>query len=273
MIINGKKWADEKEAALAQKIALFKKTHHFSPGLAVVLAGDDPASKMYVALKEQAAKRVGLHFEKHLFSQKDSLQLIKSLLQQKNNDQLITGILIQLPLQLIKPADLINQIAPQKDVDCLTDYNLSRLNKGQALFLPATLKAVLVIIKNFELEIKNSSVCVVGATGFIGKPIADYLDFLGAGVDRCDRKTADLSLHARRADILISASGVPGLIKKNMVKPGALVIDVGSPQGDVDFVEVKDVAGAITPVPGGVGPLTVVSLLENVFLAAQSTSI
>jgi methylenetetrahydrofolate dehydrogenase (NADP+)/methenyltetrahydrofolate cyclohydrolase len=106
----------------------------------------------------------------------------------------------------------------------------------------------------------------------VGKPVADYLEFLGAKVDRCNSQTANLSEHTRQANILISATGVPCLIKKEMVKPGALVIDVGSPEGDVDLIEVKKVAGAITPVPGGVGPLTIISLLENVFLAAQSTN-
>jgi methylenetetrahydrofolate dehydrogenase (NADP+)/methenyltetrahydrofolate cyclohydrolase len=216
---------------------------------------------------------VGIKFELHYFSTHTSLQSIEAVIQAKNLDPHITGIMVQLPVQLNEPRRLINQIASKKDVDCLTDDNLSRLNAGgKALFLPATLKSILLLIRNSQFAIRNSYICVVGATGFVGKPVADYLEVLGAKVDRCNAKTFDLADHTRQAEILISATGVPGLIKKDMVKPGSLIIDVGSPQGDVDFAEVKKVAGAITPVPGGVGPLTIISLLENVFLAAQSTN-
>jgi methylenetetrahydrofolate dehydrogenase (NADP+)/methenyltetrahydrofolate cyclohydrolase len=266
MIIDGRKIAREKEIILKNKIAQLK----IRPKLATILVGEDKASRLYVQLKQAAAQRVGIGFEIGKFADNIPVQLIEAFIQKKNSDPAITGVIVQLPIQSIKPAGLINQINPQKDVDCLTPTNLVLLQSNKPRFLPATLKAVLAIIRNSQLATRNSYICVVGATGFVGKPVADYLEVLGAKVDRCNAKTFDLADHTRQAEILISATGVPGLIKKDMVKPGSLIIDVGSPQGDVDFAGVKKVAGAISPVPGGVGPLTVVSLLENVFLAAQN---
>ena len=266
MIIDGRKLAHLKEVELQKHLAQLS----VAPKLVVILVGDDSASKLYVSLKQQVAKKVGIKFELHSFSTSASLQSIEAIIKAKNADSKTTGILLQLPIHLDEPNDLVNQIDPEKDVDCLTNYNLSRLAVGKALFLPAALKAVLTIIKNLKFKIKNSSICVVGATGFIGQPLADYLEFLGGKVDRCHSQTLGLAKHTHEAEILISATGVPRLITLDMVKPGALVIDIGSPVGDVDFAQVKTIAGAVTPVPGGVGPLTVISLLENAALAVQS---
>jgi len=161
-------------------------------------------------------------------------------------------------------------INPLKDVDCLTPENFGLLAMGKPRFLPATVRGIMTIIENWKLKIGNLNVCVVGASNIVGKPLVLHLSNLGATVTICRSKTKNLKKYTSQADLLVSATGVPGLIKKDMVKKGAVVIDVGSLVGDVDFENVAQIASFITPVPGGVGPMTVVSLLENLFQAATA---
>ncbi|HUS60166.1 MAG TPA: tetrahydrofolate dehydrogenase/cyclohydrolase catalytic domain-containing protein [Nevskiaceae bacterium] len=273
-IIDGRKLALIKEKKLAREVANFKKTSGISPKLVSIFIGDPPirrASQLYVNLKEKTAKRVGILFEKKAFSANKDPKVIYEYIKKKNIDRGVSGIMIQLPLPpKIDPFWLVSKIDPEKDVDCLTPENLGLVAMGKPIFLPATVKGILAIIKNIQHPIEGANVVVVGASNIVGKPLAIHLSNLGATVAVCRSRTKNLSNFTRKADILVSATGVPKLIKKEMVKKGAVVIDAGSPRGDVFFEEVKKVASFITPVPGGVGPLTVICLLENVLVAARN---
>ncbi|MGB9706776.1 MAG: bifunctional 5,10-methylenetetrahydrofolate dehydrogenase/5,10-methenyltetrahydrofolate cyclohydrolase [Microgenomates group bacterium] len=275
VVFDGKKLAAKKEKVLAKKVAEFKKRTGITPKLVAIMVGEDSASKIYLRQKAAAAKRVGIEFEKiELIKLTKPAELIE-LIKEKNEDKKVQGIMIQLPLPKNCPiADyelrILETIIPTKDIDCLTPQNLGLLAMGAPRFLPATVKAILEIIKlsNYQIaNLKGIKVCVVGASNIVGKPLALHLSNLGATVTICRRKTKNLAEFTSQADLLISATGVPKLIKKEMVKKGAVVIDVGSPVGDVDPLAAVR-ASFITPVPGGVGPLTVVSLLENLFEAA-----
>ena len=270
-IIDGRKLALVKEKQLAYDVAEFKKKYQRTPKLVSILIGDNPASKLYLSLKEKAARRVGIEFEKKQFSVNKAEKEIYKFIRKKNLDETVSGIMVQMPLpKKFNPFWLVAKIDPEKDVDCLTPENLGLVAMGKPIFLPATVKAILEVIRNLKLEIRNSAVAVVGASNIVGKPLTLHFSNLGATVTLCRSKTKNLAHFTQEADILVSATGVPGLIKAKMVKKGAVVVDVGSPKGDVDFEEVKKVASFITPVPGGVGPLTVICLLENVLVAVKS---
>lgn len=275
IIFDGKKLAAEKEKILAKQGATFRKKFGIPPKLVAIIVGGNPASRLYLKVKEKAAKRVGIDFEKKEFPVSADPEQVILQIKNLNSDESIHGILVQLPLPkklsiIHYPLSIIGAIAPSKDVDCLTPGNLGRLMIGQPRFLPATVKAVIEIItirdrNSFASleDLKGKNVVVVGAGNLVGKPLAIHLKNLGATVTVCDEFTKNLAEFTKKAEILISATGIPGLIKKEMVKKGAVVIDVGSPKPDVDFKNVAQVASFITPVPGGVGPMTVVSLLEN----------
>ena len=273
IIFDGKALALKKEVILKKKVVDFVAKNGFAPKLAVVLVGDDSASQLYVCLKEQAALRCGFRFEKKLFQANVEPSEVRKYIEKKNNDAQTKGILIQLPFpQNFKIQDLqftiLDSISPAKDVDCLTSVNFGLLFQGRPRFLPATVRGIIEIF-NFQfsiLKLQGINAVVVGASNIVGKPLAIWLSDHGATVTICRSKTKNLTQQTLDADLLISATGKPGLITKDMVKKGAIVIDVGSPKGDVDFEKVKEVASFITPVPGGVGPLTVVSLLENMLL-------
>lgn len=260
-IINGRQIAFQKEKLLARKVAAFKNKTGFTPKLTCFLMGDNPASKIYLRLKQQAAKRVGIELEIIEFQPKADPPLVETklteLIKEKNQDKSIHGIMVQLPLP--KSLEILGVIAPNKDVDGLT---------GRSKYLPAVVKAILEIINYAKYSLLTGKIAIVGQGRLVGQPLTAYLKKMGAQVLATDIDTPDLSAITRQADILIVATGQPGLIKKEMVKPGALVIDAGSPRPEVDPSAALK-AGFITPVPGGVGPLTVVSLLENVFLAAK----
>lgn len=272
LILNGKKLAEEKERQLARKIAQFKKKIGITPQIVAILVGKDEASQIYLRQKKQASDRVGIRFIQKNFKKETPSETIINFINQLNKDPEIHGIMVQLPF----PSELegengefsiLNAINPQKDVDCLTAENLGLLAVGQPRFLPATVGAIMEIIKCWQLKIEGLNCCVVGGSNIVGKPLVLHLSNLGATVIWCRSKTKNLGNYTRQADLLISATGVPGLIKKEMVKREAAVIDVGSPKGDVDF-EVAKVVSFITPVPGGVGPLTVFYLMKNVFKSA-----
>lgn len=254
-VFDGKKLAFEKESQLVQQVSEFKKRTKITPKLVSFLVGDNPSSRLYLRLKQKAAKRIGIKME---IVKITNLTKLTEFIKEKNSDPKTHGIMIQMPLS---ESRILEIIKPEKDVD--------GLNPKKSFFLPAVTRAVLLILESQRISLRGKKVVVVGASGFVGKPLVTHLKNLGAEVIPCDEYTKNLKEWAKKGDILISATGVPGLIQKEMVKKGAVVIDAGSPRGDVDFEEVKKVASLITPVPGGVGPITIACLLENVLLAAE----
>ncbi|MGB6053746.1 MAG: bifunctional methylenetetrahydrofolate dehydrogenase/methenyltetrahydrofolate cyclohydrolase FolD [Burkholderiaceae bacterium] len=249
------------------------------PGLAVVLVGDNPASQVYVRNKVKACEDNGIHsvLEKYGadLSEAALLQRIDAL----NRDPRIHGILVQLPLPpQIDAHKVIEAIAPEKDVDGFHISNAGLLMTGQPLFRPCTPYGIMKMLESIRYPVRGAHAVVVGASNIVGKPQAMLLLQAGATVTICNSKTRDLGHHTRQADILVAATGRRNLITADMVKPGAVVIDVGMNRddqgklcGDVDFAQVKEVAGHITPVPGGVGPMTITMLLVNTVEAAERT--
>ncbi|MEQ4616579.1 MAG: bifunctional methylenetetrahydrofolate dehydrogenase/methenyltetrahydrofolate cyclohydrolase FolD [Corticimicrobacter sp.] len=247
------------------------------PGLAVILVGDSPASQVYVRNKVNACEQAGMHsvLEKYEagMSEAELLARIDAL----NHDPAIHGILVQLPLPAhIDPHRVIEAIAAAKDVDGFHISNAGLLMTGQPLFRPCTPYGVMKMLEHEGAELRGAEAVVVGASNIVGKPMALLLQAAGATVTICNSKTRDLAAHTRRADILVVATGRPRMITGAQIKPGAIVIDVGINRlddgklcGDVDFDSAREVAGAITPVPGGVGPMTIAMLLVNTIEAAE----
>lgn len=284
-IFDGRKFAQEKEKLLAKKVADFKAKTGITPKLVSIVVGSNPASHLYLKHKQQSALRIGIAFEKIEFPENAQAEEIIRKIREKNQDKKTHGIMVQLPL----PEELrvtgcglrvLDTINPEKDVDCLTQDNFDLLEKGKPRFLPATVKAVIEVIRETRHEIRGVNVCVAGASKIVGKPLAIMLSNMGASVTVCRSKTTDLAEQTKKADILISATGVPSLIKPEMVKTGAVVIDVGSPKGDVDPSTGSTAlttsplrASFFTPVPGGVGPVTIVCLMENTLQAAEMMSL
>lgn len=258
VIIDGRKLAREKEKALAGKL-------HRPLKLVSLLIGNNSASKVYLRVKKQAAERVGIEFVEIDLPIDTSKEKIISQIKQLNNDPQVQGIMVQLPCE----HKILSVINPLKDVDCLGAENLALLAAGKPRFLPAVVKAIMEIIKFAGYSIVGKKIAVVGQGKLVGQPLSAHLKTLGAKVLLANEYTDDLPALTRQADVLVVATGVPGLIKKEMVRPKALVIDTGSPKAEVDFEEVEKVASFITPVPGGVGPLTVACLLENLLTAAE----
>lgn len=263
-IFDGRKLAAEKEISLSNRV-LGLKARGVYPKLASILIGDDPASRLYVGLKKKAAERIGAEMDVYLLKKTSKLEEVLLLIDTLNDDEAVQGIMIQMPLpgDLSKHKnDIIDKILSGKDVDGL---------KVDSEFLHPTSKAVIQILdqakkdKNVRLPLKDSpcKVVVVGATGMVGAPLVGKLKIEGYEVIPCDTNTPNLKGTTLQGDIVVSCTGVSNLIKGEMVKEGVIVIDVGSPKGDVDFESVEKKAAFITPVPGGVGPLTISCLLEN----------
>ncbi len=260
---NGREFAREKETELKKEVADLKK-RGITPKLVSILVGDNPGSILYTSLKKKAAEKIGAEVE--ILRYKD-IKGIREEIGKLNKDKGVHGIMIQLPLPNSlrrKTKDLIDEIIPEKDVDGL------RIGSP---YIPATVRAVLQIIKVAKKETRHDfkNIVVIGASGMVGKPLAIELKKLRFRVIACDVKTKNLKLKTKKADLLISATGVPNLVKKDMVKNGVVVIDIGSPKGDVEFNEVVKMASFITPVPGGVGPVTIVSLLDNLLIATRNS--
>jgi len=263
----------EQVAQRARKLA----EQGIRPGLAVVLVGEDPASQVYVRNKVAACEKAGLHSIKEQYpadlSEADLLARVDAL----NRDPAIHGILVQLPLPKHMDAHkVIEAIAPEKDVDGFHISNAGLLMTGQPLFRPCTPYGVMKMLESEDVALRGAEAVVVGASNIVGKPMAMLLLQAGATVTLCNSKTRDLAAHTRRADVLVVATGRPGMVDGAMIKPGAVVIDVGINRGadgklcgDVDFASASQVAGAITPVPGGVGPMTIAMLLVNTIEAAE----
>lgn len=246
------------------------------PGLAIVLVGNNPASEIYVNFKEKKAKEVGLYFERYNLDEGVSQDELLKIIDELNQNKKIHGMIVQLPLpDQIDENFVVDCILPHKDADGFTPVNLGSLVNNDNRLLPATARACLELIKSTGEKIAGKNAVVVGRSSIVGKPTSLLLLQENATVTICHSKTRNLKEHTKNADILVVACGKAELIKKNMVKPGAIVIDVGINRtssglvGDVDFENVKDVAGYITPVPGGVGPMTIAMLLDNTLKARE----
>ncbi len=263
IIFNGKKFAEEKEKELRKKVSKLKSV----PKLVSILVGEDPSSVLYTNLKKKAAERIGVEFEIMKFPDSiPELYLIK-VIKNLNNDQKVNGIMVQLPLPSAlkeKTQTILNNIDKEKDMDGLTQ---------RSAFIPATTKAVIRIIGIAKEKVNtgDEKIVVVGSKGMVGKSVVKELKNLKYKVEGIDLETKDLKSETIKGDILISATGKENLIKENFVKDGVVVIDVGSPRGDVSFNKVKKKASFITPVPGGVGPVTIISLLENLVQAVYNS--
>lgn len=247
------------------------------PGLAVVIVGDDSASKVYVANKEKACAELGIYSEKYALSADTTEDELLALIKKLNADDKIHGILVQLPLpEHLDDKTIINNILPSKDVDAFHPTNVGRIMIGDFDFVPCTPAGIMELIHESGVEVGGKECVVIGRSNIVGKPMSMLLLHENGTVTVCHSKTADLKAQTRRADILVAAVGIPKFVKADMVKPGAVVIDVGMDRdengklcGDVDFDEVEKVASAITPVPGGVGPMTIAMLMRNTITAAK----
>jgi len=277
-IIDGKKIAQE----LRERVAQEAKKLARPPGLAVILVGEDPASKVYVNSKEKACQKAGFYSEKIVLSAQITQAKLETEIQKLNQNDKIDGILVQMPLPFhLDEKGAIMAINPDKDVDCFHPKNLGEIvlqKKAvpmEELLAACTPKGIMRLIHSAGLELSGKKAVVVGRSHLVGKPVALLLLAENATVQICHSRTQDLAAECRQADVLVAAVGVPELIKKEMIKPGAVVIDVGINRvegklvGDVEFEQAKEMAGYITPVPGGVGPMTIASLLENTLILAK----
>ncbi len=273
-IIDGKKLASEIKARLKEEIKSFKQ----KPGLAIILLGNNPASEIYVKNKLKACEEVGIYSELRRLSGDDvSEKRVIDIIEKLNSNDKINGIIVQMPLpEHLNVQKVVDAICPLKDVDGLTTYNQGKLARGDLSgIIPATPCGVIKLIESVEKNLEGKRVVVLGRSILVGRPTAVLLELKNCTVTVCHSKTKNQEEICRQADILISAVGKLNLVRKEMVKEGAIVIDVGinregdGIKGDVDFENAKEVAGHITPVPGGVGPMTVACLLENVAKAAK----
>lgn len=271
-IIDGRKIADKILNDLKAKI----KNMRERPGLALVLVGDNPASEIYVSSKEKSFREVEGYCERHNLDKGiDEMELL-GLVTKLNNNPKIHGILVQLPLPKQIDEHLItNSVLPHKDVDGFTTVNIGSLVSGNEILAPATARAVMRLIESTGISLEGKNAVVIGRSNIVGKPVAMMLLEKNATVTICHSRTKNLSEFTKKADVLVVAVGKPKLVTGGMVKPGAVVIDVGINRvdgkvvGDVDFESVKEVAGFITPVPGGVGPMTIAMLMDNTLKAME----
>ena len=270
MIIDGKKTAAELREELKKKIIKLKSSLNAVPGLTVILVGEDPASKIYVKNKEKFAKEVGINSEVIRYSEKVEEKVVLNKIKELNKDKKISGILVQLPLpKHIDKKKVIETILPNKDVDGFHPVNVGNLSSGYDSNIPCTPLGCYLLLKKVEKNLTGKHAVVIGRSNLNGKPMTQLLLKENCTVTVTHSKTKDLKAECNRADIIIAAVGKPKLVKRDWVKKGVIVIDVGINKtdtgilGDVDFDEVSKVAKAITPVPGGVGPMTIACLLSN----------
>lgn len=269
-IVDGKKIAEKLRYDISKKIIKLKSTYNTIPNITTIKIGNDPASEIYFRLRDKACNEVGINSNHLEFPNDVNLKEVLEYLNKLNNDRNVHGILIQLPLPNHIPQDkLINAIDPKKDVEGLNPHNIGRTINGDEFIIPITPLSVLTILEHEKTDFKGKNVVIVNHSNHVGKPLAALLLNRNATVTVCHVYTSNLKKFTTQADILIPATGVPKLINKNHVKKEAFVIDVGIITtkegicGDVDFYAVKDIVGKITPVPGGVGPVTVASSLGN----------
>lgn len=277
-LIDGKSLAKKVQDSVAHEVATLKQEKNIVPGLAVILIGDDPASHAYVKMKAKACEKVGFYSITHNMPDTISQDEIIATIEMMNNNPRIDGILVQLPLPKHVDTDkILEVIDPKKDVDGFHAYNVGRLVTNLDSFVACTPLGVMKMFEEYNIDLKGQDVCVVGASNIVGKPMASLLLNADATVTITHIFTKDLKAHTLNADIVIVGVGVPGLIKEDMVKEGAIVIDIGinriedgSLVGDVDFKNVSPKCSYITPVPGGVGPMTIAMLLSNTLKAAKA---
>jgi 5,10-methylene-tetrahydrofolate dehydrogenase/methenyl tetrahydrofolate cyclohydrolase len=284
-LIDGKSIANSIQDALTAEVAVLKNEHDVTPGLATVLVGEDPASQMYVRMKHRRCEKVGIHSLGVELPQDATQEVVEAKVQALNEDPAVHGILVQLPLpNHLDEESVLNTIRLEKDVDGFHPVNIGRLAmKGRTpMFAPCTPQGIVELIDSTGVAIEGKEAVILGRSNIVGLPVSMLLLKRNATITICHSRTQDLPSVTRRADILVVAVGRAEMVKRNWVKPGAVVIDVGTNHvddptrkrgyrlaGDVDFDEVKEVAGWITPVPGGVGPMTIAMLLSNTVSAAK----
>ncbi len=280
MIIDGRRIAKEINESLKAKVEDFINKYKITPKLAVVIAGEDPASLFYVKMISKSCERASIDFEKHSLPSKTTEEELLKLIDNLNKNKKVSGIIVQVPLpKHINQERIQEAVNPSKDVDCFTPINMGRLAFGKPEFLPCTPYAVYELMKRENIVVEGKHTVIVGRSNIVGRPMALILlqkkQYANATLTVCHSRTNDLSHYTRQADILIAAVGKPEIIKRDMVKEGAVIIDVGTNEvggklvGDVAYEEVLDKASIITPVPGGVGPITNVMLMQNTLKAAE----
>ncbi|WP_164864873.1 bifunctional methylenetetrahydrofolate dehydrogenase/methenyltetrahydrofolate cyclohydrolase FolD [Helicobacter pylori] len=277
VLLDGQALAYSIEKDLKNKIQIITAQTHKRPKLAVILVGKDPASITYVNMKIKACQRVGMDFDLKTLQEDVTEAELLSLIKDYNTNQNISGVLVQLPLpRHIDSKMVLEAIDPSKDVDGFHPLNIGKLCTQKESFLPATPMGVMRLLKHYHIEIKGKDVAIIGASNIIGKPLSMLMLNAGASVSVCHILTKDISFYTQNADIVCVGVGKPDLIKASMLKKGAVVVDIGINHlndgrivGDVDFNNAQKVAGFITPVPKGVGPMTIVSLLENTLIAFE----
>lgn len=279
-LIDGKEISEAVRQQVATETATFVAATGVTPHLAAVLVGDDPASQVYVRNKERACRKCGLQSTLHRLPAQTTQPELLSLVQQLNNDPTVHGILVQLPLpKHLDSVAILDSIVPGKDVDGFHPENVGLMLQGRPRFLPCTPFGVMKMLEHENIATAGKHAVVIGRSDIVGKPMAGLLIQRGADatVTICHSRTSDIGSLTRQADILIAAVGIPEFVKENMIRPGAVVIDVGINRvedrlvGDVDFNAALKVASAVTPVPGGVGPMTIAMLLQNTLNAAKAT--
>ncbi len=276
-IIDGKVISEKIRAEVKEGTEKLKKEKGTIPGLAVVLVGDNPASKVYVGSKEKACGEMGFYSEKHVLPLTATQEELLKLIDKLNKDSKIHGILVQLPLpKQINEDAVLEAISPEKDVDGFHPYNVGRLAVGKPLFQPCTPYGMIKMLEYSNISVDGKDAVIIGRSNIVGKPIALMLLQKNATVTICHSKTKDLAAKVKAADIVVAAIGKPEFVKGDMIKEGAIVLDVGINRlesgklvGDVDFASAEKVASAITPVPGGVGPMTIAMLMYNTLESAK----
>ncbi len=284
-LLDGRATAQQIQTEIKDKVAAFTDATGTTPTLAAVLVGEDPASAVYVRNKERACRKVGINSQLHRLNSDTTTSQLVDLVQQLNEDPAVSGILVQLPLPgQIDDLQVLDLIDPIKDVDAFHPTNVGLLSQGRPQFLPCTPHGVLQVLHRYDISISGKTSVIIGRSDIVGKPLAMLMgakdshlgpDLCNSTVTVCHSRTPDLPSITKQADVLVAAIGRPKYVTADMVKPGAVVVDVGINRtddglvGDVDFEPVREVASHITPVPGGVGPLTVTMLLENTLTAAR----
>ncbi len=275
-IINGKEISEATRADIALEVAQLKR-QGITPGLAVILVGDDPASRVYVNNKKKACAQLGMLSEEYALAADTSMEDLLKLIDSLNSRDDIHGILCQLPLpKHLDEKAVINAISPEKDVDAFHPVNVGGIMIGDYKFLPCTPAGVMEMLRRSNIDVAGKHCVVIGRSNIVGKPMAMLLLHANATVTVCHSRTQNLKEICRTADLLVASVGKAGFVTADMVKEGAVVIDVGINRtadgklcGDVDFAEVEPIASAITPVPGGVGPMTITMLMQNTLAAAK----
>lgn len=277
-VLDGNAIARKVRHNVKERVNKLKSERNIHPFLTVILVGDNPASSLYVRLKKRDCDETGIRCQLTNFPKNVASEELGRYIQQLNNDEKVHGILLQLPLpESLDTTEIIEHIRPCKDVDGITPFNLGMLTLRQPAHRCCTPKGVMTLLSHTNTDLMGLNAVVIGASNHVGRPMCLELLMAGCTVTVCHRHSRDTQAHAMRADILVTATGQGGLIRRDWVKPGAIVIDVGietqadgSLQGDVDYESVREIASWITPVPGGVGPMTRVSILQNLLDAVEA---